>query len=131
MIGVMNTFSKPLLGPEDLLREGVAFPRLTDNELADARSCGCLETYPAGHNLIDVGQRPVDCFIILRGQVAVIDTSRGEERLIVNHGAGAIIGDINALVGRPAVATCRAWRRRRSSACAWRTCAACWCFRAA
>ncbi len=103
----MKPFSKPLLGPEDLARETVAFPRLTEEEMADARHCGCAETYPTGHDLIEVGQRPVDCFIVVRGRVAVIDTSRGEERLVVDHGAGAILGDINALAGRPAVATCR------------------------
>lgn len=103
----MDASTTPLFGAEDLARESVAFPRLSAEELADARSCGCTETYPAGHGLIEVGQRPVDCFIIVRGRVAVIDTSRGRERLVVVHGAGAIIGDINALAGRPAVATCR------------------------
>ncbi len=103
----MSPRAQPLLGPVEIAREPVAFPRLTDQEMDAARSCGCAETYQAGQDLITVGQRPVDCFIVLRGAVDVLDTSRGAERLVITHGAGAILGDINAFAGRPAVATCR------------------------
>ena len=103
----MNTRPTPLLGPEAMARESVAFPRLADDEMAAALACGCTETYGAGQNLITVGQQPVDCFVVVHGEVDVIDTSRGEERLVLTHGAGSIIGDISAFAGRPAVVTCR------------------------
>ena len=50
----------------------------------------------------------MDCFVVVSGNVDVIDTSGDTERLLVIHGPGAIIGDLNAFAGRPAVATCRA-----------------------
>lgn len=97
-----------LFNATDVNREPVAFPRLTSGEIDAARSCGHTERYPAGRSLFEAGQRPVDCFVVVRGRVDIVDTSCQPERRIVTHDAGSIIGDINAFSGRPASAAARA-----------------------
>jgi thioredoxin reductase (NADPH) len=102
---------KPLLGTEDMQREETAFPTVNTEEMAAARLCGKTEICEAGQFLFEAGQRPVDSFVVVSGAVDVIDTSGDEERLLVTHGPGGIIGDINGFSGRPAVASCRAAQR--------------------
>ncbi len=97
----------PLLSPADIDRDPDAFPKLTDEDLVLARSCGSTERHGAGESIFVAGDRQVDFFIILSGRVEILDTSDGTERLIVIHGPGAIIGDINLFLERPAVAACR------------------------
>jgi thioredoxin reductase (NADPH) len=98
---------KPLLSVADMQRDVTAFPTLNAEEIAAARECGKTESCEAGRSLVEPGQRPVDSFVVVSGAVDIVDTSGDEERLLVTHGPGAIISDINALAGRPALA---AWR---------------------
>lgn len=89
-------------------REETAFPTLNSEEMAVARNCGKAETFEAGQSLFEAGQRPVDSFVVVSGEVDIIDTSDVDERLLVTHGPGAIIADVNPFAGRPAVVACRA-----------------------
>jgi len=103
----MSLPMNPLISAADIARDPDAFPDLTDDDLVLARSCGTIERHATGEVLFVAGDRHVDFFIILSGQVEVLDTSGDQERLIVIHGPGAIIGDINLFLERPAVAACR------------------------
>ena len=103
----MNAPTDPMLSAADVAREDVAYPHLTEDEMAVARACGTTENYPAGWSLYEPGQRPVDCFIVVRGNLEIIDTSSRPERRIVAHDAGSIIGSIGIFAGRPAVAAAR------------------------
>ena len=95
----MNAPTDPMLSAADVAREDVAYPHLTEDEMAVARACGTTENYPAGWSLYEPGQRPVDCFIVVRGNLEIIDTSSRPERRIVAHDAGSIIGSIGILRG--------------------------------
>lgn len=99
--------NKPLLSAEDMRREETAFPVLNAEEIAAARACGKTEVYEAGQILVEVGQCPIDFFVVVSGAVDVIDTSRNEDVLLVTHGPGGILGEIGGLAGRPALATGR------------------------
>ncbi len=101
----------PLLSAEDMQRDEDAFPTLNSEEIAAARECGKTEICEAGQSLFEPGRRPVDSFVVVSGVVDIIDTSDEEERLLVRHGAGAIIADINPFAGRPAVVACRTAQR--------------------
>lgn len=101
----------PLLAAADMQRESTAFPCLDAGEMTAARECGKTEIYEASQSLFDPGQQPMDCFVVVNGEVSIIDTSGDQERLVLTYGAGSIIGDINALAGGPAVVACRAARR--------------------
>jgi len=98
---------RPLISPVAVARELDAFPILVEEDLKIARSCGSTERHAEGETLFVPGDRHVDFFIILSGRVEILDTSGDLERLIVVHDAGAIIGDINLFLERPAVAACR------------------------
>jgi thioredoxin reductase (NADPH) len=98
----------PLLSTADVSRESDAFPILSGEDLDLARSCGTVETHAVGEMLFSVGQRPVDFFVIIRGRAEILDTSCESERVIVHHGPGSMLGDINLFLGRPAIASCRA-----------------------
>lgn len=97
----------PFLTAADIQREQIAYPPLTEDELARARECGKTEHYPAGWSLHEPRQRPVDFYIVVSGRVNIIDTSREPERIFVTHGPGSIIGDLGIFAGRPAVLAVR------------------------
>jgi thioredoxin reductase (NADPH) len=103
----MDAPTHPLFSAADIERESLAYPRLTAEEMAAGLACGTAETYPAGWSLYETGQRPVDCFIVVRGAVEIIDTSIEPQRMIATLGAGHIIGSIEIFAGRPAVAGVR------------------------
>ncbi len=92
-------------------RETTAFPILNAEEIAAARECGKTEIYEANHSLYEPGQLPVDSFVVVSGKVHIVDTSGDEESLIVVHGPGSMIGDINTFAGRSAVAAYRTAER--------------------
>ncbi len=100
-----------LLTTEEMQRENTAFPILDAEEMAEARECGRTEIYEANHSLYEPGQFPVDSFVVVSGRVNIIDTSGDEERLLVTHGPGSIIGDINTFSGRTAIAAYRTAER--------------------
>ena len=100
--------NSPVLTTADMQREETAFPTLNAEEMTAARECGRTEICQPNQSLFEAGQLPVDCFVVVSGNVDIIDTSGDTERLLVIHGPGAIIGDLNAFAGRPAVAACRA-----------------------
>jgi len=97
-----------LLSSADRQREDAAFPTLNAEEMAAVETCGKTEIYEDGQSLFEFGQQPVDCFVVVSGEVSIIDDSGDAERLIVLHGPGGIVGDISVLSGRPAVVACRA-----------------------
>ncbi|MCX6856080.1 MAG: FAD-dependent oxidoreductase [Verrucomicrobia bacterium] len=102
-----TTAVTPLISPADIARESDAFPTLIGEDIILARACGSTETHAAGEMLFSVGQRPVDFFVIVSGRVEILDTSCETVRVIVQHGPGSMLGDINLFLGRPAIASCR------------------------
>ena len=99
--------SSPLLNPIEMAREEAAFPTLDEADLALARTCGCAEQHVAGEYLFVAGQRSVDFYIVVSGRVEILDTSTASERVVVVHGPGGILGDINLFLERAAVAAGR------------------------
>ena len=86
----------------------VLFPLLNDDELALAASVGTVETFREGDIVFEVGDHPLDFFVILNGEIQVFDTSSGEERHLKRSGRGGFTGEIGMLAGYPAFARCRA-----------------------
>ena len=89
-------------------KDVVAFPLLNDEEMREAQKCGKVERYAEGQILFEAGERPTDCFVSISGNLEIIDTSGDEPRLIVTHPPRSMVGDLNILSGRPAIAACRA-----------------------
>jgi thioredoxin reductase (NADPH) len=100
----------PVLSKEELERESVAFPKLDAGEIEAARECGQPESFEAGQCLYHAGE-PVDCFVIVEGQVEIIDPSGDDPRVMLEYGAGGFTGDITVLTRRASSVTCRALTR--------------------
>jgi thioredoxin reductase (NADPH) len=89
-------------------QDDISFPVLSPEELEAARKIGQVEIYPAGTVVFEAGIRPLDCFVVLRGDLDIIDSSGDTEQLIVTHGPGDFTGEISMLAGLPALADARA-----------------------
>lgn len=81
----------------------VAFPTLTDAEMACLEERGEVRRFRDGETLFEVGEKNYSFFAIRSGSVAIIETSSGIPRDVVTHGPGSFTGDVDVLTGRPAV----------------------------
>ncbi len=85
------------------LSEQLAFPRLNDEQLAALRPLARQESLADGASLFNVGERDFDFFVILDGEVDIIDVAGDEPRVIVTHGPGHFTGDVSLLNRQPSV----------------------------
>jgi thioredoxin reductase (NADPH) len=97
-----------VISKTDVEREVLAFPTLDAAEIEIAKQCGQIEVYEAGECLYHAGDQPVDCFVIVSGNVQIIDPSGDEERVLVEYSSGGFTGEISVLTLRPSMASCRA-----------------------
>jgi thioredoxin reductase (NADPH) len=83
------------------------FPKLTPAQQARIAAHGRRRATSRGEVLIDVGDRIVPCFVVVAGEIQVLQVSDGTERLIVSHGPGGVSGEANLISGRPSMARLR------------------------
>ena len=86
----------------------IAFPRLTEAEIAVVRRQGTERAVADGQKLFEAGMRGFSFFVVLAGEVEILDHSRQEARTVVVHGPGQFTGDVDMLTGRAAIVTGRA-----------------------
>jgi len=80
------------------------FPTLVLAEIERLRRFGVLRSYGPGEALVKVGEVGAGLTIILVGEVQVTQHDQsGRRELIVTHGAGAFMGELAQLSGRPAL----------------------------
>jgi thioredoxin reductase (NADPH) len=95
--------------------EEVAFPRLTDSELALVKPLATACDFADGETIFRAGEPDIDLYIVESGGIAIRNPTDGD-RLIVTHGPCQFSGDIDVLTGRPVVVTAvaqgptRVWR---------------------
>jgi len=87
--------------------EEIAFPSLSDSDLAIFRRRGHPRTVRAGDILFTAGDRNFCFYIVVEGAVAIVEHSSGEERLVRMHGPRDFTGDVDMLSGRRALITAR------------------------
>jgi thioredoxin reductase (NADPH) len=97
----------PVITKADMEREDVAFPKLDASEIEIAKQCGHCKVYEAGETLYRAGDQPVDCYVIVSGNIEIIDPSGDEARVLLEYGPGGFTGEISVLTLRPSMAT---WR---------------------
>jgi thioredoxin reductase (NADPH) len=78
----------------------VAFPTLSDKDLAALAARGRPREVAAGEVLFSEGDRDVGMFVVLQGSIEIVDHSRSTPRTIVVHGPRHFTGDVDALTGR-------------------------------
>ena len=78
------------------------FPTLERAEIERVRRFGELRRYASGEALAKVGQVGEGLSIILAGKVEITQHNESSpRRLIVTHGVGGFMGELNQLAGRP------------------------------
>jgi thioredoxin reductase (NADPH) len=86
-----------------------AFPVLTEAQLARLRSYGEPSEVIAGEVLFRAGDASYDFVLIDSGAVEILSnaTAESDEAVVVTHGAGRFIGELNLLTGQKAYLTAR------------------------
>lgn len=98
---------KPGLGFGPLADE-VAFPRLTETEIAETAPFGERCSFAANQPLFCAGDYPFNSHVIISGTVRIVDISTGSRVVFVRYGAGYFTGDIDLFTRRPSMVGCEA-----------------------
>ena len=83
------------------------FPTLTAAQIARIAAHGRRRAIEQGEVLIEVGDKAVPFFVVVRGELQVLRPSGATETLIVTHGPGHFSGEGNMITGRRALARIR------------------------
>jgi thioredoxin reductase (NADPH) len=83
----------------------LAFPRLSDAELASLATCPntTLKHYRAGATLFDAGDRDFAFNIVKSGEVEILDVSLDPPKTVTIHRHGEFTGEVSQLAGTPAL----------------------------
>ena len=92
----------------DLMKDTVAFPVFSAAELEECAEFGTRCSFATGEDLFRAGAQPFDCYVILSGEVCIIDVSTDEPTLLIRYRGGQFTGDIDLFTGRRAAASCQA-----------------------
>jgi thioredoxin reductase (NADPH) len=85
------------------------YPRLTREQIETLRPLGEVWAFAAGQVLWRIGERGIPFFVVLEGELDIIQrTAGGAENIIVSHGEGAFSGETSTLAGRAALVEGRA-----------------------
>src|SRR5579871_4346744 len=95
--------SAPTATNTDDPRFAVAFPTLTDEEIAGFQAHGETVKIAAGEDVWTAGDRDMCMYVIVSGEMSILDQQSGE--LIAVHPRGAFSGDIDIMSGRAVVVT--------------------------
>ncbi len=85
-------------------RRDQMFPVLEPAEIDRLARFGERKSYGAGERIVATGEIPAGAFLILSGQVEVMQGgSLGHSQPIVTHGPGSFMGELAQLSGRPSL----------------------------
>ena len=90
------------------LSNEVAFPCLTEAELAEVSRFGERCSFAQNEPLFSAGDYPFNSHVILAGTVRIVDISTGERVVFVRYGPGYFTGDIDLFTRRPSMVSCEA-----------------------
>jgi thioredoxin reductase (NADPH) len=105
-------------------RPDLAFPKLTEDMVDRLRLYGQEESFPANFPLFTHGERGVDMFVVLDGQIDMsLPAASGESKIIAHHQRFDFSGELNllnsqgSLVEARTVGESRLLRIPRSAGC--------------
>ena len=83
-----------------------AYPRLSDDQIAELERGGTRQEFDAGESLVREGERTDDFFVILSGKVAVSTADDAGNRQVTRvHGPRRFLGELGDLEGQAAFYT--------------------------
>jgi thioredoxin reductase (NADPH) len=84
------------------------FPTLTDDQLARITLHGRRRRAEAGEVLVRAGDPNVPCFVVIDGQLEIVQQDGNTEHLVAGQGPGQFTGETNMISGRRALFEIRA-----------------------
>jgi thioredoxin reductase (NADPH) len=93
--------------PASTSRDNRLFPTLTAPQIERIAAHGRRRATERGEVLVDVGDKAVQFFVVVSGEIQVLRPSGGAETLIVTHRPGQFSGEATMLTGRRAMARLR------------------------
>jgi thioredoxin reductase (NADPH) len=84
------------------------FPRLTQAQLARVAAQGRVRAIRSGEILVHAGERAPPFFVVLAGEVEIVQQGPRGETVVVTHRAGQFTGEVNMLSGRRSLVQVRA-----------------------
>ncbi len=76
------------------------FPQLSPAQIERVAGAGRHVTVPAGQVLFEMGEQNTRFFVIVSGEIEIVQPVPGGERAITKHGRGQFTGEINMLSAR-------------------------------
>src|SRR5262245_14301382 len=76
-----------------------AFPRLDASQITALDALGTRRAVAKGELLYREGDVAYDFYVVLSGEIEIVTSSGGDERLMVRHGPGGFLGELNLLTG--------------------------------
>ena len=87
--------------------EAVAFPKLTDEQLALLDALGTRRQLKRGDFVLKAGQREFPLTVPLQGEIEAFETRDGTEQILATAGPRDFLGDVSMLQGTSALASAR------------------------
>ena len=95
-------------------RPDLAYPKLTEEMVERVRSYAREEILPANVPLFTRGERQVDMFVVLDGQIDVfLPTANGESKIIAHHEKYDFSGELNLLTSQGSLVEARTVKESR------------------
>ncbi len=95
-------------------RSDLAFPKLTEEMVERLSSYGREEILPANVPLFTQGERQVDMFVVLDGEVDIaLPAANGESKIIAHHQRFDFSGELNLLTSQGSLVEARTVRESR------------------
>src|SRR3954447_15823633 len=88
----------------EMERDMGAFPKLGERDMLSLEGMAERCEFGEGEILFKAGKAEVDLFVVVSGQVEILNPSDGNRRIVM-HGPGEFTGDIDVLTGRPVIVT--------------------------
>jgi thioredoxin reductase (NADPH) len=85
----------------------IAFPKLADAQVDALRPRGRVRRVGAGEVLWNEGDRGFNFFVVLSGELEIIDPSGDQPRRVTVHLPGEFTGDVDSLTGRVSLVQAR------------------------
>lgn len=79
------------------------FPTLTPSQMARIAAAGKKHSVEAGQMLIKQGEVAAGLFVVVSGEINIIQPTPNGEVLVATHAPGSFTGELNMLSGRPAL----------------------------
>ena len=79
----------------------LAFPTLSDSDVEYLSGVATVCTFEDGELIYEAGQRGVPFYVVESGEIAIVDESADEPKIVVVHGPREFAGDVSLLTDRP------------------------------